>query len=432
MKTELEIIKEREAAMKLREEKERQARLRKDRMRELEKLATLKAKLTDEEVARLAKEQAIREAAAAKIDENHDVVKALYSMSCRATAFTMRENQLSEKKVREVKDKKWDQRMDVMMEIDRLKDIQKRDEEEREKRLKRVEDRKVITEQMEQRQKLKFLAAEARQQENHAMRALMKKYEQEEKVANEKRKVEIEKSRLEVVAANEAAIARKEEAKWLEKKEVEDILMYQAMQDAKFAAREAEEAAIERAKKERQAKLLDQQERAQNNADKLDEIRARRAFEERERKARFAEKQAVAKRKADMDELLRSRAAQAADKHKRAEEAKERAKREHFAEIQRLEGTAVREQQEAKAKHDSAYNHRTMLLKQIDDIERTRQMSRQRKQNEGTEFRQETIKDEAKLSAYRDRMVADLESQGVNPRYLAEMKTFDIGKFLRR
>jgi hypothetical protein len=42
------------------------------------------------------------------------------------------------------------------------------------------------------------------------------------------------------------------------------------------------------------------------------------------------------------------------------------------------------------------------------------------------------IKEEAKLKVIRDKMVDDLVAQGVNPKYLTEMKAVDIGKILKR
>ena len=60
---------------------------------------------------------------------------------------------------------------------------------------------------------------------------------------------------------------------------------------------------MEAQKKERQAKLLEQQERAQDNAGKMDELRARRAAEEYERRMRRQEKEKAAKKRADTIEL---------------------------------------------------------------------------------------------------------------------------------
>ncbi len=52
----------------------------------------------------------------------------------------------------------------LVLQLDRLKDLTRRDAEEQAKKAKRVEDRKVITEQIEARQRAKLIQLEAREQ----------------------------------------------------------------------------------------------------------------------------------------------------------------------------------------------------------------------------------------------------------------------------
>eukprot|EP01039_Chlorochromonas_danica_P009593 gene9593-10603_t len=430
IKSESELLAERELARKQKEERERIARERKDRMRELEKRAASLAKKSDSEIAEDARKKAIREMAEKQIDLSQDTVKLLSSMGQRAIAFTIRDQQLEEKKRLQDIERKVEQRTDMMMELDRLKELQLREEEDLAKRSKRVEDRSVINEQIAARQKARLLELEAREQENLAMRHLMRKYEEEDEVAAARRRVEIERSRAEVVKANEEAIERKKLVKVQEKKELEDILIYQAMKDAEFAKREEEERAIEKAKKERQAKLLAEQEKAQNNAGKLDELRARRAAEAKERQERQREKEEALKKKADLKVLLESRAKQAADKAERAKAIKEQEKEELLTQFQYSKRLAEREEEEARRKAEKVVQFRTTLQAQIEEIQRVR--SRQRSAGDGTTIREDLIREEEKLRVIRDRMVRDLESQGVNPKYLSEMRNVDIGKILRR
>jgi hypothetical protein len=54
------------------------------------------------------------------------------------------------------------------------------------------------------------------------------------------------------------------------------------------------------------------------------------------------------------------------------------------------------------------------------------------KYEEGSLIRSKFIQDQAKLEAIREKMVRDLEDQGVNPNYLSEMKNVDIRKILNR
>jgi len=343
-------------------------------MKELEKRAVLLAKKSDIEIAESAKKTAIRALAEEQIDNNSDVVKLLNSMAQRATAFTIREKQIEEKHRLEKVEQEFDRRMDILIEIDRIKDIQRREEEEKQKRSKRIEDRKVINDQIAQRQRLRLLEVEAREQENSMMRTLMKKYEEDDVVQGLKRKELIEKSKAEVLDANEAAIRRKREQKEAEKKEVEDILIYQAQKDAELARREAEEEALEKSKKERQAKLLAQQERAQNSQGKIDELRARRAAEEKERLTRQREKDEALKRKSDMKELLDSRAKQAADKVERQKAAKQQADEEVMYQLMYAKRLEDRELAEQRAKQEKVSDFKSRLHAQIEDVQRQRKM----------------------------------------------------------
>ena len=428
------------------------------RMKELEKRAVQLAKKSDIEIAEAAKKQTIRALAEEQMDNNSDVVKLLNSMAQRATAFTIREKQLAEKHRLEKVEEEFERRMDILSEIDRIKDIQRREEEEKEKRVKRVEDRKVLNDQIAQRQRQRLLQVEAREQENVAMRNTMQKYAQDDLVAAEKRRELIEKSKAEVIKANEAAIRRKFELKEAEKKEVEDILIYQAQKDAELARREEEEAAVERMKKERQAKLLAQQERAQNNQGKLDELRARRAAEDKERQTRQREKEEAVRRKAEMKELLDSRAQQASDKLERQKLVKQQADEEIMYQLQYAKRMEDRENAEARAKQEKVADFKAKLQAQIEDVQRQRKMwelcpclvfiscnsgrirlklfvfncSAAMTPQAGPNIHQELIREEAKLKVIRDKMVADLEAQGVDPKYLSEMKNVDVGKMLRR
>ena len=195
IRTEAEVMAEREYARKLKEEKEKKSHDRKARMKELEVKAALLAKKSDIEIEQEAKENALRALAAEKLDKNSDTVKLLTSMSCKASAYSLRDSQVADKHSREAAEAEYNRRMDIVMEIDRLKDLHRREEEERVKAKKRVEDRKVISFthplthspthslthsqvidfQIAERQRMKIIDAEKRGQENQAMLALMNK-----------------------------------------------------------------------------------------------------------------------------------------------------------------------------------------------------------------------------------------------------------------
>jgi hypothetical protein len=264
------------------------------------------------------------------------------------------------------------------------------------------------------------------------MRNLMKKYEEEDTKILMKKKVEIERSKQEVILENEKAIARKKQLKLQEQKEIENILIYQAMKDAELAKREAEEIAIEKLKKERQAKLLAEQERVRDNADKLDELRARRAAEEKERNERMKEKQDALKKKAELDELKRSREEQAKDKQRVMMLQKQQETQEFLQTLKHSQKLEERERLESLEKQRKVQEFRDTLTKQIDEIARLRKLQKNPSAENAASLHEQLIREEERLKVIRDRMVKDLESQGVNPKYLTEMKSVDIGRILRR
>lgn len=432
IRTEAEMAAEKEHAARLKEEKQAVAGARKKRMKELEKRALAMAKKSDMEIEAEGIAIAKRMAAAEQMDKNSDTVKLLKSMEARAIAFSVRDGQLHEKEKREKVAEEADRRLDIMMEIDRIKSIADREDAEREKAIKRKEGGKVITEQIEVRRRQKLLDAEARDQEGQAMRARFEGYADEDREIAKQKQLVVEKSRKEVMIANEASIQAKKAAKEAAKKEMEDILIYQAQKDAEFAAREAEEEAAAQLKKERQATLLAQQEKAQNNAGKLDELRARRAAEEAERKTRKAEKEKAAKQRADIKDLLESRAKQAADKksfaaNKAIEDAEE--VRQGLMYMEKMD---ERERRDKERKSRMNEEHRVKLHSQINLREQQRKDGMGNVRDEGTKFMQDLLREESKLKTIRDKMVDDLERKGVDPRYLSEMRNVDIAKILKR
>jgi hypothetical protein len=364
--------------------------------------------------------------------EEKDVVKLLSTLGARAAAFTIRDQQLVDKHKREEEEKAYDRRMDMIMELDRVKDIMRRDEEENMRRSKRQEDRKTITEQIEERQRQRLLEAETRDRENRNMRALVDKYADEDRQAALQHQKEVEASRREFIKANEDAIKRKQLLKQREKEEMDEIVRYQQAKAAELARREEEEAAIERRKKETQAALLAQQERNQNNQAEYDELRARRAVEEQERRTRKKEKEEAIKRKNDISQLQRDRERQAEDRRRKEEAERRRQDEEDRKAVEALRALELREERERNQKQENNIHHRTQLLKQIADIEFERKMNRSGKFDEGARLREEWIAEQARLEAIREKMVRDLVREGVNPKYLSEMRSLDIGKVMAR
>jgi len=431
-KSDEEIRREKEANDHVLQEKKKAAKLRKAKMIQLEAEAKKKIKKTDIEIENLAREETIRNLAQDKLEKNNDLVKTLTALGARAEAFTIRDMQRNDKDIAEQKEREYNEHMDMLMEIDRLKDLQRREEEDAAKLVKRHQNREIMMAQMEDKRRRKIIAEEAREQENQAMLALIKKYEEDDYQASLRRKEEIRLAKIEIKNANENAIAAKQAIKDREKEEVRMILEYQAKKDAELRAREMEEEEKAKAMKERQAKLLEQQEKSQNKQAEIDELRARRAAEEKERIARTRELEEAEKRRNDMIELKEARRIQAEQKKSLLSREAGLQQKEYEAAVQYNIRIAEREKAEADKKKRLALEHREAIMSQIAEAEDKRRRSRNEKYEEGRKLKQEFAAERAKLETIRDHMVSEMRKKGVSDKYLTEMVSADIQKLQMR
>jgi hypothetical protein len=117
IKSEQELMEERLEAQRIKEEKERKQKERILKMKELEKRAAHMSRKSDAEIAAEAKRNALRSTAEEKMNQNSGVVKLLSSMAQRAAAFTVRDQQLEEKKRLEEIAKEMEKREDIMVEV---------------------------------------------------------------------------------------------------------------------------------------------------------------------------------------------------------------------------------------------------------------------------------------------------------------------------
>jgi len=91
-----------------------------------------------------------------------------------------------------------------------------------------------------------------------------------------------------------------------------------------------------------------------------------------------------------------------------------------------------REEREAIEKERRSTNHREGILAQVKSKEGRRRKKVDAKFEEGRRLHEETLKERAKMSAIKDKMIDDLLDSGVNPNYLSEMRNVDVVKIQMR
>jgi hypothetical protein len=412
--------------------KQRVARERKGRMAKKAAAAAARRPMSDVEMQNEAQRIALLDGASKQRDEQMDGVKLLATLGARAAAFTIRDQQLKEMEERRSREKEYDHRMNRVMEIDRLKDLQRREAVEGVKASKRLQDREVLMQQIDERKKQRERETEQVLLEQAAMvRQIEENAEMEEARLQEKAAL-VKRSIAEVEVFNKRAIAIKEKQLEMERAEDEKVLLWQALRAEKELAREREENEHAAALESQLAKMRAQQEKASDNRSALDELRARRAAEERERKARQREMAEATKRSNDGAMLKQARAQQARAKDQQKAQEILTQKMEYNTILQQAAASQQRETREQDERERLISHHARELNAQIAGNAERRNNGQTDTRSEGREIAMSFAVERAKLERIRTEYVERLEKEGVNPQYLSEMKRCDLAKLQMR
>ena len=356
------------------------------------------------------------------MDEELDDVKQMNQMVLYSKVVTIRDKQLEENKRLESEWAEEQKKLDLMMEIERLKSLKEQDEREQRRKVAVKTGSLVIIDQIKDREVARQREQEALEKEKAQMLAHIQKLKEEDAAAQVKKKERVKIMMEEVGVANKQAIQVKEQAKEREKQAEQEIIDY----NKKKAAREEEKAAEDRRlreEKEREVqRLRDLQEKAADRQSEIDELRAKRAFEEAERNAREAERQAVLKREKVKAEMEEARNRQFRENDARlAEQA--RAERDEFLRvIAKQKEEEENEKRLAQEKVEALRTHQKTIRAQIEKNEDTRKQQRLDYLEEGRKTREKITNEREKIKSIKDQKLAQIQGHGISEKYQAELQ----------
>ena len=238
------------------------------------------------------------------VKDDDEAVRAMDKMVLYARVSTVRDQQLKERKELDKIFKKKEEKIDLMVEIERLKELKNMEEKNKSLQEMKKEGKKVILEQIEENKKMRLKQKEI---ENKERLELLKRIEDENKKVQELamlKKKENEKRIQESLEANKRAILLKQQRILEEREQDRKIEQYNLEKHKK------EEEAFQLKKKlaiEKELelqKLREKQEKAQDNQEIIDAIRAKRAFEEENIKQRQKEKEELLLKEKRMKESV--------------------------------------------------------------------------------------------------------------------------------
>ena len=228
-----------------------------------------------------------------KISKEDDYVKQMDKMVLYAKIATIRDRQMIDKKRIEELNKKKEEKLDLLMELERLKDLKYQEEQKEKLNKKQREGSLILKEQIKNIQNERILQKELIEKEGKEMKKLMEKILEDEKKKIEQEKIQNEIRIRESLELNRLSLLNKEKRK---KEEIEeDRKLYEFnIEKAKKEEELIKEKKRLLIKKELElAKIRDKQLKLSDNKEELDSLRAKRTFEENERKIRKKEKRTI-------------------------------------------------------------------------------------------------------------------------------------------
>lgn len=366
-----------------------------------------------------------------KLDEEIDEVKHMNQVMLYAKCVTVRDAQIMEKSALKSERAEEDRRMDMMMELERLKALRMYEERE----VKRIEDRKkgaaVLRAQIEEREQERLRKLELKQQEQDAMLRHIERMRDDDRLEAVKKKEGAKRLMEDVALANAEQIRLKNRQREMEQEEERQIADYIKEKETRDQEVIDEQRRVKAEKEKEIARLRAQQEKAQDKQAELDALRARRAQEAYDRDFRQKERDAANRVSAINADLKAAREKQKMEKEMMlAEQGRlEKEEFERIIAVQRMEDEVERGklQRETNFRRGNA----DALKKQITEIEEARKKERRDFLEEGNKLKMESREREAQVDAIRGRKLEELDKLSVPKQYRQELLKKKAGETLR-
>ena len=360
----------------------------------------------------------------AVVDPNDDAIKDLNILCKHAKIATIRDRQLDERKQMENLYKKKEERLDLMMELERLKEIKFK--EEKEKQIKKLnnESKEIIIDQILDNERVRIKKREMIEKEKIQMKMQLEKFEEEEKkrILHEK---QLKEARIrECLNVDKFALLLKQKKK-IEEKEEE-------LKDHKYNIEKAkkEEEYIKEKKrialeKEKEIQLMrEKQKKAQDKQAEMDAIRAQRDYEEAERKAKLKEKEDEITKQKKLMECIREN-----ERHKKVKELQMndeiRKEKEEYEKMKKEREQEIEEEKERKREKIKLIMENGNYVKnQIKEKEEKERGNWKEKYEEGRKVKQMHEDYYNSIEMIKQQKIAELKALNIKDKYILPVEKY--------
>ena len=406
------------------EQKEQQraaAKARKKRMLAMDQERASKLPPTENQKELNAKKQGLLQNAQNALDEEKDDVKHMNQMCLYSKCVTIRDKQLDEQTRLESEYRDEDKRLDMMMEIERLKNLRHQEELDIARKAALKQGSMVIIDQIKERELERINEQEMMEREKQLIHEQINQLKLEEQKEIEDKRITAQKMMVEVEEANREAIAEKEKKKKEERDLENKIVEYNRLKAMREEEVEEEKRRIKEEKEREVQRLRDLQERAQDRQSEIDALRAKRAFEEQERQQREKEKRELLKKAKIQKELEDARQSQFSEKERRLAEQAKQERNEFMRIINTQKEEKMRETMIEDEKKNILRQHADQLRSQITQNEEIKKQERLDYLEEGRKVRQEQDEEKRRLEMIKNRKLDELKHLGISQKYTADL-----------
>ena len=360
------------------------------------------------------------------LDNNEDCVKEMDKLSLYAKVATIRDKQLKENKILRNVHKKKEEKLDIMMELERLKELKANQDREALRRKIQREGCLVVVDQIKQKELEKIRHREMLEKEAQELLKQYKEMQEQEQKELEKKKVLAEQTAKEIVAINQLNSMNKQKAKLREKEENLKILQYNMDKAKKEEAELLEKKRLMEQKEKEIQKLREKQAKAQDNQAELDAIRAKRAFEDNERAARKKEREEMLIHQKKIEELIRDNERQKKDKEMQLAEMAKNEQEEYLRIVRKQLEDVERERKMEEEKKRKLYEHNMDLRRMIKIREEKEKVLAKEVLEEGRKQRQVNDSWRERMEKIKQDKIQQLKDLNIDQKYIVDLEKYKI------
>ena len=317
-------------------------------------------------------------------------------------------------------------KLDLMMELERLKGLKKEEEEKSLKKKRRYEEKKIIIEQMNDKKIKKEKEKLAIKKEGEELQQYLKKLELQDIIKEQQKQMDKINLAKEIVETNKILALNK--SKLLQEERDNDLKMLQYnMEQSKKKEEEIRQKKILHIKKELETqKLREKQEKYTDEHALLDELRAKRYVDEINRRERDKELKEAMKLIKQKKELIEVNEEQKIKKKDRLVEQALSDEKEYENivryQIKEREDEKIMEQLRKKALEENGKE----LIKQIRMNKEKKLFRRRNELEEGRIQEQEREQYFKTLEKIKKQKLDEMEKMGIEPKYRVDLEKIKV------